>query len=106
MSVPEQTPGDRCYTAWAIVGELVVAILTSVAAKAIGARIAMLAEGGWLPGMGDVRTIGALTGRSFRSLEDVACDKPRPKFKVGRQTFYRLDSFATPKEASKSDDGG
>ncbi len=60
----------------------------------------MLAEGGWLPGMGDARTIGALTNRP----ESIVGAKPRPKFHVGRQPFYRLDRFAlanTKEEAEK-----
>ena len=91
---PELSPIDRYYTAWAIVGELLASILLSAAAKTIGVRLATLAEGGWLPGMGDARMIGALTGRPTSSINDVAGTTPRPKFKVGRQTFYRLDGFA------------
>lgn len=94
MSKPEQSPSDRCFTAWAIVGELVAGILLSTAAKTIGARLSILAEAGWLPGLGDARAVAALTNRPESSISSIVADKPRPKFQVGRQPFYRLSDFA------------
>jgi len=53
-----------------------------------------IAEGSWLPGMGDVRTISGLTNRSPRTIEDSVIKSPRRKYHVGRTVLYRLDDFA------------
>jgi len=87
---------DRFYSAWASVGELIVLILTCAAAKMIGKRLSLLAEGGWLPGQGDARTIAALTNRPESSIAEVTSNTPRHKYHAGRQVFYRLSDFAIP----------
>lgn len=94
MSKPELSPIDRYYTAWAMVGEAIACILTSAAAKILGERLTTLSSGGWLPGIGDLQTISALTHRPVATLKDIAGDRVRLKFKVGRQTFYRIADFA------------
>ncbi len=104
MSKPEQSPSDRCFTAWAIVGELVAGILLSTAAKTIGARLSILAEAGWLPGLGDARTVAALTNRPESSINSIVGKNLRPKFQVGRQPFYRLNDFAIPSDGRDHND--
>lgn len=95
---------DRYFATWAAVGEVVlvllgfaVSILSSAAAATVAKRLTLLAEGGWLPGMGDARTIAGLTNHSDRTIEDVASDSPRRKHRVGRKVFYRLSEFAQPR---------
>lgn len=100
---PEPTPQDRYYLAWATVGEIIAAILTCAAMKILGQRLNQLAEGGWLPGKGDVNTVAALTNRPVRSIERIVGNGSRLKQHVGRQTFYDLDSFALPQDADSSE---
>lgn len=90
------TNQDRYYAAWATVGEVVAMILTCAAAKLIGQRIALLAEGGWLPGKADCRTLAALTNRPESSINEITSGNSRHKYHVGRQVFYRLEDFAQP----------
>ncbi len=85
----------RHYNASANFWELLVVLLTSAAAKMLGRRAVMLAEGGYLPGMADARGIGALANRPESGIESVISKEPRAKFHVGRQPFYKLSDFAT-----------
>lgn len=100
---PEINSQERFYSAWAAVGELVVLILTCAAARLIGKRIEMFAESGWLPGMGDARTLAALTNRPESSIAEVTSAAPRHKYRVGRQVFYRLSEFATAADPSPAE---
>lgn len=95
MKAPE-THQERYYAVWAAVGEVVLAILTCGAVKLIGKRLEYIAEGSWLPGMGDVRVIAGLTNRSPRTLEGSATKNPRQKYHAGRTVLYRLSDFAIP----------
>jgi len=72
----------------------VVRILESSSMKTLESRISLLVCGGWLPGLGDARTVAALTNRPESSISSVVGDKPRPKYHVGRQPFYKLQDFA------------
>lgn len=80
-----------------------VSLIESASMRELERRISLFVFGGWLPGQGDVRTIAALTARPEDSIEDIAADCPRAKFKVGRQTFYRLADFAKPAEKEPTD---
>ena len=95
----ELSPLDRYYTAWAIVGELIAAAMTSGPAKVLGKRLALLFSAGWLPGKGDARFIAAMTNRPECSIDDINSAEPRTKHKVGRQVFYHLAGYATAKDA-------
>lgn len=95
MKAPE-THQERYYAVWAAVGEVVLAILTSAAAKLIGKRLGYIAEGSWLPGMGDIRIIAGLTNCSPRTLESNLTKCPRKKYRTGRAALYRLNDFAIP----------
>lgn len=88
------TPQDRFYTAWATVGELIAMLLTCATAKLLGKRLGLLAEGGWLPGIGDNKTIAALTNKSDRTIDEIVSKQPRPKLKVGNTPFFHLSDFA------------
>lgn len=71
----------------------VVRILESKSMQALEGRISLLVCGGWLPGLGDVRTVAALTGKAERTIEDAVTNSPRQKHYIGRQVFYRLSDF-------------
>lgn len=89
------------YKSRARLTDLIVVLLTCAAAKVIGKRIEMFAEGGYLPGMADTRGLGALANRPESSIASVIGDNPRAKFCVGRQPFYRLSDFALFKEGDE-----
>ncbi len=71
----------------------VVRILESKSMQTLEGRISLLVCGGWLPGLGDVRTVAALTGKAERTIEDAVTNSPRRKHYIGRQVFYRLSDF-------------
>lgn len=81
----------------------VVSIIESQSMRKLEDRVSILVSGGWLPGHGDAKTIAALTNRPIDSIEDISADFPRPKYKVGRQTFYRLCDFAKSAEKEPTD---
>jgi len=72
----------------------VVSIIESPSMRTLESRISLLVCGGWLPGKGDARMLGALTNRPEASIERLVGDKLRPKYHVGRQPFYDMASFA------------
>lgn len=76
--------------------EWIAAVLTSSMMTTILRRLGLLAEGGWLPGQGDPRTIAALTNKSDRTIEEIVSDNPRDKFRVGNSPYFRLSDFAVP----------
>lgn len=93
-----ESHADRCYIVWTAVGELVLAILSSSAAKLIGKRLGSIAAGAWMPGYGDVRTLGGLANLDHRSVEQLVANNKRKKFRLGRRVYYKLDSFLDVKE--------
>lgn len=86
----------RQQMATVIILEWIAAVLTSVMMTTILRRLGLLAEGGWLPGLADPRTIAALTNKSDRTIEEIVSDNPREKFRVGNSPYYRLEDFAVP----------
>ncbi len=86
---------DRYFKVWADIGEVIFAFISGEIFCQFATRIGLLIQGAWLPGVGDVKTIAALTNKSDRTIEDFVSDNPRTKYKVGRQVYYRLDEIAT-----------
>jgi hypothetical protein len=74
--------------------EWIANVLTSPMMTTIMKRLGLLAEGGWLPGMGDIHTLAAFTNRPVGSLERIVGKGARQKQHVGRQAFYDLSDFA------------
>lgn len=76
--------------------EFFAALVTSAMMTAVLRRLGLLAEGGWLPGMGDTKTVAALTNKPERTVAELVGDNPRQKFRVGKHPYYRLAEFALP----------
>ncbi len=102
----DTSPQYRCLMALAIILwclaqrvlrlEAIVAAIQSSPAKTIARRLGLLAEGGWLPGMGDYQTLAALTNKSDRTIEEIVSDNPRPKYRIGKHPYFSFDEFAKP----------
>lgn len=86
----------RKQLALVIILEWVANVLTSPMMTTIMKRLGLLAEGGWLPGQADPKTLAALTNKSDRTIEEIVSDNPREKFRVGNSPYFRLSDFALP----------
>jgi len=84
----------RYYRTYADIGEWILAIITCQIFVTFAQRVALLAQGAWLPGMGDAKTIAAVTNKADSTIEGYLSHNPRTKRHFGRQVYYAFADLA------------
>lgn len=84
----------RYYRAHADIAEWILAIITGQIFAIFAQRVALLVQGAWLPGMGDAKTIAAVTNKADSTIEGYLSHNPRTKRHFGRQVYYAFADLA------------
>lgn len=91
----------RYYTAHADIAEWILAVITGQIFATFAQRISLLVQGAWLPGMGDAKTIAAVTGKADTTIEAYLGKHPRTKRHFGRQVYYAFADMAIDGEPAE-----
>lgn len=84
----------RYYRVYADIGEWILAIVTCQIFVTFAQRVSLLVQGAWLPGMGDAKTIAAVTNKQDSTIAGYLSHNPRTKRHFGRQVYYAFADLA------------
>lgn len=89
------TEQERCYRVWADIGEIVLALLTSVAALRFGKRLETLSRASFVPdsGSGNNAANAFLLGMTSDSFKHLAARRHIPKVMPGDESLYRFSDI-------------
>lgn len=96
---------ELAFLAIATLCQILIAVLTSEAARNFGKRLTMLSRARWVPstGAGDLNLIAALLDKSPETIEGTVRDRNLTQHKTGKECVYLFDELIVSSRLAKDE---